>query len=596
MNGLNISPSLTLPLDSVTKTFAIIAQRRKGKTYTANVMAEEMVDAGIPWVALDPTGAWWGLRSSADGRHPGLPVYVFGGDHGDLPLERTAGKMIADLVVEHPGWYILDFSHFESKEAERQLATDFAERFYRIKGKNKAPMHLFVDEADMFAPQRIPSGDQRMLGAFESIVRRGGIRGIGTTLITQRAAVLNKNVLEQIDVLIALRTIGPNDRKAIASYVEANGTAEQQAELMGSIASLNLGEAWVWEPGEDLFQRVQIRKRRTFNSSATPNSSEPIKPVTLASVDLEKIREQMAATIEKVEADDPKALRRRIAELEHELSQRNLVPISRVETHEVIKEALPAGFMDMLNEIINDADNLSATALRMRDKYRELDSAAAADFSPPKNGTYRGEDSASGPDKPVKQETSPLNYGHQPNLKPTHKLKSFKEGAAVFEPIGDNAEIKLGPGERKILIAIGQHPSGITRSHLTVLTDYKRSSRNTYISRLAQQGLVSANGEMVTITDRGVAELGNDYDPLPTGDALRDRLMNELPPGERAILQELVNAYPNGLSRDDIGTATGYMRSSRNTYISRMAAREIIEISGQNIRASDTLFKTQGVR
>jgi DNA helicase HerA-like ATPase len=141
-----------------------------------------------------------------------------------VPLERTAGKQIADLVVEHPGYYVLDFSHFESKEAERQLATDFAERFYRRKGQAKAPMHLFVDEADMFVPQRSPSGDQRMLGAFESIVRRGGIRGIGTTLISQRAAVVNKNVLEQIDVLIVLRTLGPNDQKAIKGYVKANGT------------------------------------------------------------------------------------------------------------------------------------------------------------------------------------------------------------------------------------------------------------------------------------------------------------------------------------------------------------------------------------
>jgi len=104
------------------------------------------------------------LRSSADGKSAGLPVYVFGGDHGDLPLERSAGALIADVVVDHPAWYVLDFSHFESKEAERQFATDIAERFYRRKGTNKAPMHLFVDEADMFCPQQVPSGDQRMLG------------------------------------------------------------------------------------------------------------------------------------------------------------------------------------------------------------------------------------------------------------------------------------------------------------------------------------------------------------------------------------------------------------------------------------------------
>jgi hypothetical protein len=271
---MKIAKGFKLEQDVVTKAVAILAQRRKGKTYTASVMAEEMVEAGIPWVAIDPTGAWWGLRASANGKSEGLPVTIIGGDHGDVPLERTAGEVVADLVIENPGWYVLDLSHFESKGAERQFATDFAERFYRRKNQNREAMHLFIDEADMFVPQQSPSGDKRMLGAFEAIVRRGGIRGIGTTLISQRAAVVNKNVLEQIDILIVLRTVGPNDQKAIKGYVDANGTPEERDALMGSLASLKLGEAWVWEPGADppLFERVQIRERTTFNSSATPSA------------------------------------------------------------------------------------------------------------------------------------------------------------------------------------------------------------------------------------------------------------------------------------------------------------------------------------
>ena len=90
---LRISKEVSLPDDVVTKSVAILAQRRKGKTYTASVLAEEMVSAKLPFVALDPTGAWWGLRASADGEGPGLPVVILGGQHGDLPLERTAGPL-----------------------------------------------------------------------------------------------------------------------------------------------------------------------------------------------------------------------------------------------------------------------------------------------------------------------------------------------------------------------------------------------------------------------------------------------------------------------------------------------------------------------
>jgi DNA helicase HerA-like ATPase len=78
----------------------------------------------------------------------------------------------------------------------------FAETLYRL---NREAVHLFVDEADAFAPQaRNYGGDEnRMLGAMEDIVRRGRKRGIGCTLITQRPAVLNKNVLTQCEVLVA---------------------------------------------------------------------------------------------------------------------------------------------------------------------------------------------------------------------------------------------------------------------------------------------------------------------------------------------------------------------------------------------------------
>jgi DNA helicase HerA-like ATPase len=62
-------------------------------------------------------------------------------------------------------------------------------------------MMLVIDEADAIAPQKPQKGEERMLGAAEDIVRRGGQRGIGCVLVTQRSAVLNKNVLTQAQIL-----------------------------------------------------------------------------------------------------------------------------------------------------------------------------------------------------------------------------------------------------------------------------------------------------------------------------------------------------------------------------------------------------------
>lgn len=330
MKRLNISVDISLPLDSVTQTFAILAKRRVGKTYTASVMAEEMAKAGLPFVVLDPTGAWWGLRSSADGKREGLPVVIIGGLHGDLPLDATSGKVIAELVVEHPGFYVIDLSDTESDAAQDRFATAFAQRLYRLKDKHREPLHLFIDEADSFAPQRPLEGQKVMLGAFEALVRRGGIRGIGMTLITQRPAVLNKNVLTQCEVIIALQTTSPQDQDAIDDWVKRNGTEEQRRELMTSLASLKQGEAWFYSPAWlEEFRRIRVRERVTFNSSATPKVGERVvTPQKLAEVDLDELKGKIADSIERAQANDPAELKKdkagllkRIGELERDLEE-----------------------------------------------------------------------------------------------------------------------------------------------------------------------------------------------------------------------------------------------------------------------------------
>lgn len=54
----------------------------------------------MPWVLIDPKGDSWGIRSDSAGADPGLPVPIFGGLHGDIPLEPEAGALITELVAE----------------------------------------------------------------------------------------------------------------------------------------------------------------------------------------------------------------------------------------------------------------------------------------------------------------------------------------------------------------------------------------------------------------------------------------------------------------------------------------------------------------
>jgi hypothetical protein len=315
---LKISPTLSLPLDFVTSTQAILAKKGKGKTYKASVQAEELLDAQQQIVAIDPTGAWWGLRSSADGKHAGYPITIFGGEHGDVELQPTAGEVIADAIATEHFSAVIDLTLFRKGEALRFMAA-FLETLYR---KNRAALHLFIDEADVVAPQKTFGPDEaRVLGACEDIVRRGRIRGIGCTLITQRPQVLNKNVLSQVDMLTALGMNHPKDIGAIRDWVAVHGDEAQAKQMIADLPALPQGEAWIWAPAADIFKRVTFRDRRTFDSGKTPKAGErKVLPKVLAPVDIQRLGQTIAATVEQQKANDPKALRAKVAELEKQLA------------------------------------------------------------------------------------------------------------------------------------------------------------------------------------------------------------------------------------------------------------------------------------
>ncbi len=272
--SMKIAPGLSLPPDAATQTFAIMAIRGVGKTHTATVFAEELLKIGQPVCIYDPTGAWWGLKSSADGKRPGFPVVIFGGEHADVPLEETAGEVIARTIVERRVPAILDCSLLR-KAARVRFMTAFCETLYHL---NREPLHLFCDEAHTIAPQNIRAMPEaaRCLGAIEDIILQGRRRGLGMTAISQRPAMLNTTIRTQCSVLIAMRIVGPHDRKAISEWVEAHGDPIRAKEMMDSLAHLKIGEGWVWSPGWlEIFKQVKFRDRETYDSSATPSVRSP---------------------------------------------------------------------------------------------------------------------------------------------------------------------------------------------------------------------------------------------------------------------------------------------------------------------------------
>jgi DNA helicase HerA-like ATPase len=167
-----------LPEAALHQNIAVLGKNGSGKTYAAKgSIVEPLLAQGRRVGIVDPTGAWWGLRSSSDGKGPGFSMLVLGGDHGDLPLPPNGGAAVARLLVEQGVNLVADTSQLTVGERTRWF-TEFAGTLYRA---NKTPLHLILDEAHNFAPQgKVPDPDAgKMLHAAARSRAKAGPAGSG---------------------------------------------------------------------------------------------------------------------------------------------------------------------------------------------------------------------------------------------------------------------------------------------------------------------------------------------------------------------------------------------------------------------------------
>lgn len=563
---MKIADNLSLPAKFVTSTQVILAKKGSGKSYTASVQAEELLAAGHQVVAIDPTGAWWGLRSRADGT-PGFAIAVLGGDHGDVPLESTSGQIVADAVVESGQSMIIDVSLFTPAEMHRFLQP-FLATLYR---RNRAPMHLMVDEADVVAPQKPYGSEMGVLHAMQNIVRRGRIKGIGCTMITQRPSVLNKDVLTQADMLTALRMNHPLDLKAVKEWVTTHDTQGHARAFLESLPSLEIGTAWVWAPASNLFQKVKIRPRTTFDSGRTPEAGEVAAPREMAAIDIKKLGKAIADSQQRAKENDPKALRERIAQLESQ--QRDPLTQTLLEQGSQKIQDLQQKVKDLEHANEDLRVRYSAAMAReqaLRDQVTAIRNAADPRHAPPANASVGQEwvefEQVPVPGGFMRQPAAPSGPPEDPAVEarraeraPLYDAPFLGNGPIDPRPIGS---IKFDPpvdfptgklGEMLTMLARVGKP--VSRTRLAVLVGYHVNAKGfvNNVGALRGRGLVTADWP-TTLTDAGRRATAHVPKGLARAEVI-DFWRGKLDPKERAMF-DLVLQRPWG--REELAAACNY--------------------------------------
>ena len=580
---LKISSSLHLPADAMTLTSAVLGIRGSGKTNSAVVFTEELLDQGQQVIIVDPLDVWWGLKSSGDGAAPGYSVVVLGGNHGDLPLGEHDGRVLADFLVENRVPAILSLRHLRKSE-QRRFVADFAEQLYRRKGEtgHNTPLLVVIDEASSFVPQSFQADSARMVGAIEDLVRRGRASGIGVMLIDQRAASVNKDVLTQLELLVAHRHTSPQDRAALKLWVQAHDTGGQEKTFLDSLASLPRGEAWFWSPGWlDLFQRVLVRQRRTFDSSATPELGKaPPVPQKLAPVDLALLRDKLSATLDESAQNDPQQLRKRIAELEKQLGDAlaNTKPCDKlhIETEQLERIANMAGWVLVSCRDIGMAGN---NLLRLVDELGGAKNENSTSHELPDEVTT------------VAKSTLPeqVSQSMQPRAITKAKPSAKKNhGAAV------------SPSHQRVLDAVafleGVGICPARRVHVAFMAGYTENGHfNNMVGTLKNSGLLEYPvGGMVELTDKGRAVADPDMQPITTLPELHRAVLDKLTPSKAKLLRVLIDEYPSAVARRDLAGRTGYTENGHfNNMLGELKKLGVAEYPrGGFVAATDVLFPT----
>jgi hypothetical protein len=279
---------------------------RWGKTWTARRIVEQIFGkTGI--IIVDVEGEYATLRDK-------YPLLIVG---KDVPLVPESAEFLADQVLEHDLSAIIDGSDPQLDIAAfQEFLARFIDRFIAIETKARKPYLWILEEADELAPE---TGIARSicLGQIRKLVKKGGKRGLGTIVLTQRPAFVSKFVISQCPNKLIGRTEWPDDLAVLRKFARIpEKYADPESTNPHALKNLEKGQFYVAGDFIDKDMLVKVGAVMTTHLGATPEIIPPA-PRELKDI-LAQLTEKLPAIIqEKLAPAVPK-----VAEIEARIREK----------------------------------------------------------------------------------------------------------------------------------------------------------------------------------------------------------------------------------------------------------------------------------
>ncbi|SFL21788.1 AAA-like domain-containing protein [Halogranum rubrum] len=271
-----------------------------GKSNSASVIAEELLEQGFPLLIVDVDGEYYGLKEQYEMLHVGAD------EECDLQVSEEHAAKIAELALDENVPIILDVSGYLDSSVAENLIRGVAQRLFALEKKRKKPFLMLVEEIHEYIPE---GGGLNECGQMLiKVAKRGRKHGLGLCGLSQRPADVKKDFITQCDWLVWHRLTWDNDTAAVRRVLGS--------DYADTVQELDDGEAFLMTDWNDFIKRVQFKRKSTFDAGATPGLNDIERP------NLKSVSGDIVDELEAISKREQKR-RDRVAQLEQKLEQRD---------------------------------------------------------------------------------------------------------------------------------------------------------------------------------------------------------------------------------------------------------------------------------
>ena len=278
----------------------ITGKSGSGKSNTASVVAEKLLDSALGILIVDVDGEYYGLKEEYEILHAGAD------DECDIVVSPEHAEKLAGLALEQNVPIILDVSGYLDEATANELLLEVVRHLFAKEKRLKKPFLLVVEECHEYIPEG--GGMDETGKMLIKVGKRGRKHGLGIVGISQRPADVKKDFITQCDWLCWHRLTWDNDTAVVGRILGST--------YASAVEDLDDGEAFLMTDWDESIRRIQFHRKHTFDAGATPGLDDFERP------ELKSVSSDLVGELQSI-SDETARRESELADLRQELDKKD---------------------------------------------------------------------------------------------------------------------------------------------------------------------------------------------------------------------------------------------------------------------------------